>query len=458
MNSPPATTHSYHLICGIICGSAPQIAPLLQDINKLSRYKFLKKISLYLLANGESRVVIAGYIAKNCPDILKENIHILENHKNARLQISKARNLLQQSVGRAMLSDETAIVWLIDDDMRIPEIAETYLKWLPIIKQKNIDAVIGCITGGSPNPAAHGIRVQINDLLYNLNWLATLHDNDLLPDKSQQNAAFRLRYPDYYYDLSRKHSEHLSKPYWVMANHPNATVAGTRQFMLDNLDKIFTNEPFLRLLIINVPQDPLENMRPSCNRGSNCFIFNPKTLTQTPNISTSGNGSENRRSDMIWALINRYYHGFNIVAVDFPLHHHRFIATNTNYDLSKNIAEIKGAALYASLCDFFERDSNAGWNFTDKDCRYIIAKYQEHISKRLKACQQNYDAIDNMLEQLAEKKFDKYPQLTTFGAKTRNWIQAENLIAIENACKHDKNNLKEFLINLPKEINMTISH
>lgn len=422
MVKSPEIIIPYHLICGIICGSMQQITPLLQDINQLTRCDFLEKIDVYLLANGVSHQQIADSIADICPAIIKENIHIFTSYEAQILSIRKARNLLQKSIRQAMLIDKNAIAWLIDDDMRIPKIAEHYLKWLPIMKVRGVDAVIGCCDGGSPNPAAHGMRVQINDLWHNLNWLKTLDDNDILPDKSQENAEFRVKYSDYYYDLSRKHHEHLTKPYWIIPNHPHETVAEARHYLLDNLGKIFTGTPFLRPLINEIPKYPLDAMHPSCNRGGNCFILNDNTLTDTPNLTTQSDGVENRRSDMIWALINRYYYGFNIVAVNFPLYHHRFVGMRKTYHLQKNIAEIRGAALYASLCDFFASTSNASWHFTDAHCTSIMTAYQDYMTKRLHAYQQNYQAIDNLLQQLSASFASEYPQILPFIQQAQNWI------------------------------------
>ncbi len=450
MIKQPPNIYPYHLIVGIICGSLQQITPLLQDINLLRRYKFLTKVSLHLLANGVSAQQLTSLVIDTCPDIKESDIHILKTDETKNLTICKARNVLQKSIGQAMEYQPEVIAWLLDDDMRIPETARDYLPWLPSIKQQGVDTMIGCIDGGSPNPPAHGMRVQINDLWHNLNWLAGLDNDALLPDRSKENATFRKQYPDYYYDLSRKHDEHLTKPYWLIGD--NLTVSEARQYILKNLDRIFTGEPFLRPLMNELPENPLEAIQPSVNRGGNCFILNHKTLTDTPNLTTQTNGMDDRRSDMIWALINRYYYGFNIMAVNFPTYHHRFVGNGKDYNLQKNIAEVKGAALYASLSNFFINNPNAGWNFTNEQCTHIITQYQYYIEKRLDAYKQNYQAIEELLQRLLAGFSAQYSQIEPFIEHAKKWIDEENLTVIRNNCVENEDALTEFLKTLTKEI------
>ncbi len=467
MSATSPLCQPYHLICGIICGSISQITPLLQDINTLTAYDFLHNVSLYLLANGVTQQQLQDCTAENCPQIPPENTVILTDTTPEILPIGKARSLLQQSIGQAMLAHQQQdnIAWLMDDDMRIPASAQAYLPYLPLMKQRGIDAVIGCFDGGSPNPPAYGMRVQINDLYHNLSWLETLQADAILPDKSLENTKFRKTYPDYYYDLSRKHSAHLTLPYWLEKSHASETVTEARHDMLSNLDKIFTGEPFLRPLVTQISANPLQAMRASCNRGGNCFILNPHTLTLTPNAITQSNGMQNRRSDMIWALINRYYHGFNIMAVDFPLYHHRFANVKRDYNLPKHIAELKGAALYASLADFFTAPTSqrlqGNWHFTDTDCEAVIADYQKYIQTRLDAYQQNYQAINQLLQQLSNEFVQHYPQryptLAPFIQHAQKWVRAENLTAMQHACRlhnaSDNTDLQQFLLALPAIIN-----
>ncbi len=455
MNKISLPTQPYHLICGTICGSIPQITPLLKDINKLTHYYFLQQITLYLLANSVTEEQLKNCVAKNCSQIT--SVNILTHQNKQMLSIGKARCLLQKAIGQTMVKDnqgtENIFTWLIDDDMRIPAIAENYLQYLPLMKQRGIDAVIGCIDGSPPNPPAHGMRVQINDLYHNLTWLETLQPDMILPDKSSENEEFRKRYPDYYYDLSRKHSAHLTLPYWLESTHHTWTVAEARQYIFNNLDKIFTGEPFLRPLINRLPENPLNAMRPSCNRGGNCFILNAQTLTLTPNAITQTNGTENRRSDMVWALINRYYHGFNMVQVDFPLYHHRFTNNKNTYDLEKHIAEMIGSSIYASLDDFLQRHPKHHWNFTQSEINEILQLYRAYNERRLKQYISNQQANNDLLHQLEHRFAQKYPTLKNFIAQARQFTNVNNFKTLSDSCKQQDRIISQFLLSLPAIIN-----
>lgn len=426
---------SYTLILGIICGSIPQITPLLLDIFKLKELTYIENIELYLLANGESKSDIKRRINELVFDksIL---IHIIEQERRPHqlLPIGQARSLLQMEVGKRMGNVEGSIAWIIDDDMRIPDIANAYLSWLPVLRQsKKADVLIGCFDGGSPNPPAHGLRVQINDLLHNLKWLATLNQSDFLPDRTKENKQFREKFPDYYYDLSRQHSKHITLPYWVVPRHETETVLEVRDRILKNLTKILTGEPFLRPLLSFIPKDPIKALKPSCNRGGNTFIFNPKALTSTPNSVLLSNGKENRRSDMIWAIVNRYYHLLNVYSVPFPIYHNRYINVNTKFQLEKTVAEVKGSSMYAALLSFFE-EKTRDWVFTSSDYSIIIDRYNSYIDIRLEKYKENFRAVNLLLDELERVYASSYKELSSFIGITRPWVQESKLGQIKEAC------------------------
>ena len=99
--------------------------------------------------------------------------------------------------------------------MRIDTRALEYLAFLPKFKKRNIDILLGCHEGSSPNPPLNGLRVLLVDLYHNVLWLKNLPLESVLPDRSKENSILRDTYPDYYYDLSRKHSAHLEYPHWL---------------------------------------------------------------------------------------------------------------------------------------------------------------------------------------------------------------------------------------------------
>jgi hypothetical protein len=444
----------YTLLVGVICGSAKQIAPLLDDINNLSTKSFIQVIETHILLNGVSRESLDHAISEVNEKSSQITFNIIEKKDiEGTLPIGRARSILQKELGYRMDIVENSFVWILDDDMRIPKIAESYLTWLPLFKSEGIDVLIGNFEGSSPNPPAHGIRVQLNDLFNNLKWFDELNDHEILTDKSRDNERFRKKYPDYYYDLSRKHTEHLKETYWVVPAYRNETVQNARERILGSLDKILTGEPFLRPLVVSVPNNPIEASIPSCNRGGNTFVFNSSALKHTPNTVLLSNGSENRRSDMIWAIINRYYHGLKIQAVSFPVYHYRFISLNNEINLEKTVGEIKGSAVYAALHSFFDEGLKSSWCFRTDECEMIYRLYQKYIEGRLLLYKENFIGCEKLLDQI-DKEYSKYGnRITQFISQVKKWINCSSLEYIDKTSKSETfENLSMFLNSIKPQI------
>jgi len=432
---------SFSLIIGVICGSTTQIKPLLNDINILRQLTYLQNIEVHILANGEKRSAVdkvakLTFTQKNSPIA---TIYGAEQTKV--LSIGQARSHLQKCVGKRMQEFVHCYAWILDDDMRLPIEAHTYLTWLPAFKKNNIDVLIGNFNGGSPNPPAHGIRVQLVDLIHNLKWLNGLPDNQILPNREIENERFRLTYPDYYYDLSRKHDGHLGMPYWVTPEREGESVLEARDRVIKNVSKILTGEPFLRPLIVPISKKPLLDSKPSCNRGGNTFILNSDALLKTPNAILQTNGEENRRSDMIWAIINKYYHSLAIHSISFPVYHHRFINVKAKFSLQKTVAEIRGAALYASMTHYFESNPLNKWQDLACNGDLISDTYGEYIERRLLQYRENFNVITQQLTIIESQYLSGHPSLNPSMKEIKNWASEENFNTIANMVNNSDHNI-----------------
>jgi hypothetical protein len=434
--------NSYSLIIGVICGSITQVEPLLNDINNLINLPYLIDVEVHVLANGDKYTDIHSLlkIIFSEPDSPIFKVH--ESGQNAILPIGQARSKLQKLVGTRMKNQENSYAWILDDDMRIPGEASTYLTWLPAFKDRGIDVLVGNFNGGSPNPPAHGIRVQLNDVIHNLKWLNSLPDDGKLLNREHENKQFRLKYPDYYYDLSRKHSEHLEMPYWIVPEYEGETVRDAKQRIIKNLGKILTGEPFLRPLKVPVSKHPLEDSKPSCNRGGNTFILTAEALTETPNAIMLTNGEENRRSDMIWAIINMYYYNFTIHSISFPVHHHRYVNVSLGFNLSKTISEIRGSALYAAMLSFFQDHYKPTWEQLKNNGNNIYKFYFDYINNRLKLYESNFKEINIQLNVIESQYMSDEISFKVVIDILRDWTSTENLekikeLVIESSCSTD---------------------
>jgi hypothetical protein len=442
----------FSLLIGVICGDLVQIRPLFKDIEKLRLLQYLIHIEVYVLANGESGSDITKVLESIFTESNSLSFNVLEHDQTELLPIGSARSKLQKLLGSKMEGCADTYAWILDDDMRIPNEANKYLTWLPRFKEEGIDVLIGNFSGASPNPPAHGIRCQLNDLIHNLDWLNTLADESELPNRSAENEVFRAEYPDYYYDLSRKHKRHLEEPYWIIPEYTGEIVSDARHRVISNVEQILTGEPFLRPLVTAVSTTPLKASRPSCNRGGNTFVLNAKALTSTPNAVLLANGEENRRSDMIWAIINRYYHQLTVHAVSFPVLHHRYIGVSKELNLDKTISEIRGSAIYAAMYAFFQKSNRPSWDNLVQSGKEISGLYYDYIEARLKLYKENFHSISLQLKLIESDYMDEkfYSMISIL----KEWVSEDNLKKIENEVGRSNSfiNVEDFINSLDEQI------
>jgi glycosyltransferase involved in cell wall biosynthesis len=391
---PPSTRSPFTLIIGVITSEPETIQPLLQSLSSENL-----SIKIMILDNGcpsnklEEIAEESTKIGLDISIIDRDQQKIdasrgifgqpYKSRSSGQVGIAQARTMIQRYLAYEMADNPEAIGWILDDDMRIDRRATSYVHWLPILREANIDVVLGAYEGSSPNPPFNGLRVQLVDLVHNLNWLSRIEPTKLLPDRSDENKVARINCPDYYYDLSRKHTSHLENPHWIESVIDNETVLDARTRLLEGANNLISGHPITRPLVVNTPFDPLTETKNSVNRGGNTFILNYKTLSQTPNSIFHVDGQEARRSDMMWAIVNRYMYGFVIKSVNFPVTHTVRESSLTELNISKLKSEIIGSALYAGLTDFLSINTTHTLNFSKKDLSEIKYLIEQNLSDRM---------------------------------------------------------------------------
>lgn len=312
--------------------------------------------------------------------------------------IAAARTMLQRYVGALMEQDPGSFAWILDDDMRVDNRARDYLRWLPSFRDAGVDVLIGSYEGSSPNPPLNGLRVQLVDIFCNLLWLQGLPDEAALPDRSAENTSSRARFSDYYYDLSRRHTAHLEIPHWVEPIVESETVAEARGRLLAGALGILTGQPITRGLVSPVPADPIAAATDSVNRGGNTFVLNHRALTQTPNTIVRVQGREARRSDMIWAIVNRQYRRMNVKAVAFPVRHLGQVTNSPRLNIEKVQGEIVGSGLYGALAEFLSTRPEHTLNFSSWEVEEIQRLSTRHRDRRLRGLCQSIRRIMGLRE------------------------------------------------------------
>ena len=458
----------FNLYIGVITNDSNSLGALLESISIVEDSSQIEKISVIILCNG----IAQNKVQESCIKFQtkKLTLNIIgesQQQKDARegvfgerlshrtlgqLGIAHARSMIQKYIGKAAQKDDSSIAWILDDDMTLDTRAVNYLTWLPTFKKNGIDVLIGSYENSSPNPPINGIRVQLVDLFHNLIWLQNLPLHSILPNRAKENKAFREKYPDYYYDLSRKHSAHLEFPCWIEPKYKGEIVDEAYKRLIHFAPFIISGHPLTRP-IVSTPyiDNPIAYSKDSVNRGGNTFILNMKTILETPNITTSINGQEARRSDMIWAVINKYKKNRIIQAVPFPVIHASKVNEELSLNTDKVVAEINGSAFYGSINEFLAFNSTHTFNFSKNEALAIWQLFIKHRKNRLHKLKQSFIRITGLAKAISN--ISKNNDLDNFLYFLSVSFTLENFKNIEiqvQLLKQD--NIVDFILNLNKNI------
>jgi asparagine synthase (glutamine-hydrolysing) len=405
------TTESFALFVGVICSDYNVISPLLTQLAQLQNEKFIDKVKVFLLENNlsveDKNKIIKQinsletiFITAQMQDKWIASIDYFKNfarNKGNMFSIAQARTMLQKFIGQTMRKNKNVVAWILDEDMQITPDTIQGLKVLPQLKNRGIDIVIGKYEYSSPNPPINAARIQLVDFWYNLNWLLNQKPNDILPDISGENYLLIKKYPDYYYDLSRKHLGHLEHPFWIQPFFQDETVRQAIERLSKDVLQIFGGTPLTRPLQTIYSERIVDSAKDSVNRGGTTFVFNAEALDCVPNLNLEINGTDIRRSDMVWAVINKYYRKMNVKAANIPIFHAgKEVENPAVLDTDKVREEILGSCLYAGLTDFLKENPDHCLNFTKLEISKIIHNIEYHIKQRLVLLQQSFYRVNGI--------------------------------------------------------------
>ncbi|MGQ0628457.1 MAG: hypothetical protein ACT4PL_10215 [Phycisphaerales bacterium] len=439
---PSAPAHRPLSLCvGIITTTPKVLFPLLCDLGRLATYEHIKRLVVLVLDNaspGDSLAVVVG-AARALPlqiavvSVAQQRMDAshgafgtrLHERPKGRMGIATARTMLQRYLGEVMKADSDAFGWVLDDDMRVDARARWYLSWLPAFREDGLDVLIGACEGVSPNPPLHGVQCRLVDLFHNMLWLQGLPTSAMLPDRSAENAALRARFPDYYYDLSRKHSEHLSQPFWIEPVSEGESVPSAYARLIEGAHGILRGEPLTRPVIAPMPQHPLTAARDSVNRGGHTFVLTHRALTMTPNTAVRLGARETRRSDMLWAIVNRQYRRMKIRAVAFPVVHVGLASDAPVLDIEKVQDEVLGAAVYAALAEFLRERPWHTLAFSSAETQEVVALMRRHRDRRLEDLQSSLCRVGDLRDSL--RRVARGDELSRLIAALDTWFTSEIL-------------------------------
>jgi GT2 family glycosyltransferase len=371
----------------------------------------------------------------------------LRDRPQGQVGIARARTMLQRYLGALLAAATGSFGWVLDDDMRVDARARAYLPWLSAFREQGTDVLIGAYEGSSPNPPLNGLRVHLVDLLHNLHWLRSLSDEMVLPDRTAENTALRARYPDYYYDLSRKHTGHLEMPHWVEPAVPGETVREAYSRLLSGAVGLLNGDPLTRPIIATPPSDPLASAKDSVNRGGSTFILTHRSLSETPNTITNIHGREARRSDMVWAIVNRHYRRLTIQAVAFPIHHVGRVNATPSLNVEKVQGEIVGSTLYAGLTEFLRTRPHHELDFSREESDEVCRLADLHLDRRWRMLEQSFHRIAGLRE--AIRSLARRGELRDLVGYLDEWFTPESFDRLRSGVgAHDRGEVRRFLDSL----------
>jgi hypothetical protein len=274
--------------------------------------------------------------------------------------------------------------------------------------------------------------------------------SSILPDRSAENAASRARFPDYYYDLSRKHSRHLETVFWLEPSFAGETVGAAYERLLEGAPGIPWGLTLTRGLIAAVPTDPFEAARDSVNRGGNTFVLSHRALTSTPNSCLRAGGGEMRRSDMVWAIVNRHYRRMTIKQVDFPVVHVGQRGDVRRLDTAKVAGEVVGSAIYRALTEFLGNQPAHELDFACDESAAIGARAQHHRAERLGALAASFARIASLRSELRAVAHRR--ELEALDVVLDGWITPQVLAEVSSLARAvDRRAVEAFVSSLRGE-------
>ena len=491
-----------HLIAGVIANPErlEDVAGLLVDLHKRVDDPDLSGLDVVILENGPGKVpdaalrrLVERYRRAGLRVHLVDRVRHLEHAEQdlvadggagsgGRLAIAPARTVLQTYLYAFAKGRPGAVVWIVDDDMRLnPLVAQNDgglqrqpQRLAPLLRELRrkhaggeLDVAIGTCTGAPPLPFAATVRVQLVDLVASLQWLAMLDPQAALPDRSLDNAALRANRRDHYYDLSRRETDRLETPFALIPASPGESAGDAFERLAGAVERMLAGEQVFRPLAIPADIDPFA---PMCGlqRGGNAFVFDVEALRLAPNPAPIVDGRPSRRSDMIWALLQRHHFGRRIATFPIALHHDRSSVPPGDLDVERTVDDVRGYALYSALADVpdvFTVSHDQRIALAYPKAQRFTDRVQKYVEERLAAFRLSFHRIRGLKGVL--RRFvdegdnwwleDRYSQaktqLRSFCDRLDGCYELDVLSRIEAGARTlQPSQVGEFLKQLPSEV------
>ena len=164
-------------------------------------------------------------------------------------------------------------------------------------------------------------------------------------------------------------------------------------------------------------QDGAGGVAPSSiNRGPATLVFDPQALREFPNPVPEVGGTDFRRSDMVWSLLNRYAGTRDVLQAQLPVRQIRNAGPDGGSVQGSFFPtmeqDLLGYALYSSLPDLLEyraaeRQNTRGMprgsrylEFTDSEVRVAAENFRRYLADRLSSFEISFIRIMGLISAL----------------------------------------------------------
>ena len=342
---------------------------------------------------------------------------------SARKSIALSRTMLQHYLFLVSKPRLGSVVWILDDDIVLDGLTYgpdgviqarevDYVPAIKALKSSGSCVVLGEVTGDPPLPFMSSIRTQLVDLYHNLHQLAALPPSAPYPDRSDENRLQRLSSRDYYYDLSRHETDHLESPFWYVPGESNMLVDQALAEMVARQPELLAGCQVFRPLVHTAAGSSESGLVPSVNRGPSTLVFDLQALREFPNAVPEMDGTDMRRSDMVWSLLNRFVGGRRVVSASLPVRQKREPTVGGRLDFETLFQDVRGYALYSSMHDVLlqkaqrrqrqgkEPFSRGLLQFDDNDINRATELYAKYVRERSRAFELSFLRVCGIISAL----------------------------------------------------------
>ena len=377
-------------------------------------------------ATDQGLDVVVKTLEQQADDIEAGVFAVTREQLSSRKSIALGRTMLQHYLFMEAKPLPGAVVWILDDDVVLEGLVYgpsdslrshnlDYVSEIKRLKDSGASIALCEVTGDPPLPALSCVRTQLVDVYHNLHRLAAMSPDWPFPDLRDENRLARLENPDYYYDLSSSGTSQLELPFWYETTGQNQTGGAVFRELVARLPGILSGVQVFRPLVTNGRSEVGSALSSSINRGPSTLVFDLQALREFPNTVPAVNGTDIRRSDMVWSLLNRYAGGRDVLQAPLPVRQVRSAEPNDGSvqgHFSTTEQDLLGYAFYSTLRDLLEHKAEQGQGgavlprgsrlleFTDGDIKMVAGLYRKHLAERVSAFEMSYIRVTGLLSAL----------------------------------------------------------